>query len=342
MPRIARIAAVQLNAAPAPVRDRLARIEGILHQCAQSGARLVVLPEVFNTGYEYSPQNYMRAESLDGLTAAWMRKMAAHYHIHLAGTFLRIQQNKIFNSMLLVAPDGREWLYNKNYPWMWERAYFQNGTEISVADTDLGKIGMLICWDVAHSNLWRAYSGKIELMLVSSCAPRVLDLELTLPDGVRLLAKNTGPFVQYLKRTSDQTFGVLLRRQSGFLGVPLAIAAGLGKFSSFIPNPSRSLAMLALIYPPLWKYAARVDRVLIETGYFEETYLAGSSGIVLERARSARDGFAISDVALPDSPPQPAGKPPIFGISPFATLLDGIANRFLASEYERQTGKILR
>src|SRR5512147_12741 len=98
MSKSVKIAVVQMKASPAPVKERLAQAENFVVQCVENGARLIVLPEVFNTGYEYSDQNYLQAESFDGLTATWMRKTAALYHVHLAGSFLRRDQNNIFNT----------------------------------------------------------------------------------------------------------------------------------------------------------------------------------------------------------------------------------------------------
>src|SRR5512139_3328185 len=181
MPKSIRIAVVQMDAAPSPVGVRLRRAENFVTQCAHSGAQLVILPEVFNTGYEYSDRNYLQAETFDGPTVAWMKKTAANHHVHLAGSFLRREQDSIFNTLLLLSPDGRQWHYAKNYPWIWERAYFEKGSKITVADTALGRIGFLICWDVAHPKLWQRYAGKIELMLVSSCPPKALDLAIAFP-----------------------------------------------------------------------------------------------------------------------------------------------------------------
>ncbi|MEW6404068.1 MAG: carbon-nitrogen hydrolase family protein [Chloroflexota bacterium] len=342
MPKIIQIAAIQMKATPAPIKERLAKAENFILQCAQAGAQIVVLPEVFNTGYEYCDENYLRAESFHDLTANWMRSTAAHYGVHLAGTFLRREQTSIFNTMLLVAPDGRQWHYDKNYPWVWERAYFQKGTNITVADTPLGKIGFLICFDVAHSDLWRRYAGKVEFMLVSSCPPKALDLSLALPDGKKIMARNTGPLVQYLKRTSDETFGQYVRDQAGFLGVPVVQATSTGNFTSSIPAPKLSLMMLALIYPPVWKYKSRFDQVRMKTGYFNETFIADASGTVLQRVPAEVEGYVLDNVSLPDSPPQPKRKQPSSSISKFAYVLDTMANMMFASEYERKVQEYLR
>jgi predicted amidohydrolase len=337
MSKSVKIAVVQMKASPAPVRERLERAEKFIIGCVESGAQIVVLPEVFNTGYEYSDQNYSQAESFDGLTATWMKQTSARYHVHLAGSFLRREQNAIFNTMLLVAPNGQQWHYDKNYPWLWERAYFQKGTNITVAETEFGKIGFLICWDVAHPNLWQQYSGKVELMIVSSCPPKALDLALVFPDGKRIMSKNTGALTRYMRRTSDKTFGEYLRRQSSFLGVPVAQATSTGIFTSSLPNPKPSLSMLSVVYPPLLKYKSQFGQARMEADYFNETYITDNSGNVLCSVKPDAEGFAVSDVVMPDLLPQPRGKQPAFGIPKPMYLIDSIAETMFASEYNRKT-----
>jgi predicted amidohydrolase len=341
MTKSAKIAVVQMNASPLPVKERLARAENFVVQCIQNGVRLIVLPEVFNTGYEYSDQNYLQAESFDDLTATWMRKTAAHYQVHLAGSFLRREQSEIFNTLLLVAPDGRQWHYDKNYPWIWERAYFQKGTNITVADTELGKIGFLICWDVAHPNLWQHYSGKVDLMIVSSCPPKALDLTLVFPDGKRITGKNTGALTRYAKHTSDKTFGEYLRKQASFLGVPVAHSTSTGIFNSPIPNPKSSLAMLSVIYPPLLKYKSQFDLVRMEANYFNETYITDNSGTILQSVQPETEGVAISDVIMPDLPPQSKGKQPPFGLPKYMYIVDSVAEMMFGSEYNKKRKRYL-
>jgi predicted amidohydrolase len=147
MTRTIKVASIQMDVAPAPLKERLARAERLANEAAQAGAKLIAFPEVFNTGYVYSPENYALAEPLDGPTFTWMRQTAARLNVHLAGSILLRDQTDIYNALLLVSPDGRFWRYNKNYPWGWERAYFRDDHQTVVAHTDLGDIGMLICWD---------------------------------------------------------------------------------------------------------------------------------------------------------------------------------------------------
>jgi predicted amidohydrolase len=119
MPRTVKIAAVQMDANPAPTAERLGRAEQLVVAAAASGAQLTVLPELFNTGYSYSAENHDRVEPLDGPTATWMRYTAARLGIHLAGSLMVLEQGDVFNAMLLFAPDGQMWRYDKSYPWGW-------------------------------------------------------------------------------------------------------------------------------------------------------------------------------------------------------------------------------
>jgi predicted amidohydrolase len=335
MERSIKIAVVQMDAAPATLEEKLDRSGKFVALCAEKGAGLVVLPELFNTGYEYSDRNYQQAESFDGPTSLWIRTTAAQYGLHLAGSFLRREGGQIFNTCLLVAPDGQEWSYDKNYPWMWERAYFQKGINITVADTKLGKIGLLLCWDVAHLNLWRQYAGKVQLMIVCSCPPRALDLTLELPDGQQIMGK-TGALIKYMKSTSDNTFGEYLRRQAAFLRVPVAQSTSTGMFRSSLPVSKLSLTLLSAVYPPLWKHRSQSGPVQIHTEYFNETFIADSRGTVTQAVRPGAEGYALSDVCLPDSPPATDGIQPSFGIPSFTYLFDYLANVIFAAEYKRK------
>ena len=99
--------------------------------------------------------------------------------------------------------------------------------------------------------------------------------------------------------------------------------------------------MLALIRPSLWRHISRLGQARIETDYFNETYISDAYGMVLERVQPEVEGYALSNVTMPDYPPQSKGRQPPFGISKFAYLFDAIANMLLASEYKRKIRKYL-
>lgn len=302
MPSTVRVSAVQMDAAPAPVEARLARAADLIAEAASAGAQLVVLPEVFNTGYEYTDQNYRLPETVNGPTLRWMKAQAAEHRVHLAGTFLLLDVEDVYNSAFLVAPDGRTWRYDKQYPFLWERAYFREGHGITVAETDLGKLGMMICWDSAHSELWERYAGKVDALLVMSCPPKLGTAELVLPDGARVGPLLAGHEESFPGRDMDE--------HAGWLGVPVIHTSGAGRFRSPMPLSLLSMGSLAVLHPELMNRLGEAEAAHIEADYYPETKVIDAHGRVLARVTESGDSYTLADVTLSDTPPQPAGDPP--------------------------------
>ena len=141
--------------------------------------------------------------------------------------------------------------------------------------------------------------------------------------------------MQHVKRTSGGVFSHCLLRQAAYLGAPVVNTTGTGIFSSAVPSPKVSLAAYVLMRPDFWKYIWQVDTVRVEAGYFNETYIADAAGRVLQRVPPEVEAYALAEVVVADTPPQPHGKQPPFGISVFAYLLDAFANAALPKIYRR-------
>lgn len=336
MSRTLNVAAVQMVGNPAPRRERLARAERLIAGAAAAGAQLVVLPEVFNTGYEYSDVNYARAEPLTGRTVTWMRRTAAREDVYLAGTLLLRDVEDIYNALLLVAPEGRIWRYDKHHPWAWERAYFRPGDCLTVAETPLGRFGLLVCWDQAHPQLWARYAGKVDAIIVCSSPPAAHDMTFVLPDGLRLTAGEAGPIPRHMKRTSADAFGACLRRQSAALEVPMVHTTATGTFGSEVPYPRLSLFLYAPTRVDLWRRFLQTDTARVEMAYYDETWVADADGGIISRVPPGAEDYALAEIALPAPSLRPQQPQPTFGISSFAYLFDEAANLLLTPRYRRR------
>ena len=341
MSRSIQIAAVRMDAKPADVEARLERAESLIARAVKQAAQLVVLPEVFNTGYEYSAQNYRLAEPLDGKTLSWMKHITREQGIYLAGSILLRDLDGIYNAMLLVAPDGRLWRYDKSYPWAWERAYFRPRKKpIQVAETDFGKIGMLICWDAAHANLWAQYAGKIDLFVSSSCPPLVHKLNIHMPDGKTVNSAKLGKLLQLAYRDADKTFGEFYLNQARWLGVPSVNATGAGLFQSHFPRPKFTTASFFALRPDLWKYVPQAEKITLSTGYFDNTFIADANGNPLAQTTLDGDDLTVAAVQLADQTPQPHLPQPKFGLSALPYLVDSFVDAALKNYYnQRWQGK---
>ncbi len=311
MTRQVKIAALQMDANPAPTGERLARAERLVTEAAQSGAQLVVLPELFNTGYCYAESNYRRAELPDGPTVTWLRETAARLNVHLAGSLMLLDQREVYNALLLYAPDGRMWRYDKLYPWGWERAYFSQGRGITVADTDLGRIGMMVCWDAAHPELWRRYAGRVDLILTSSCPPDAPNATYHLPDGSRVTMDQVGAVMASLKDSARLVFGEMINEQTAWLRVPAVNTVGTGQLELDVPNGTLLLLAMLPLAPRLIRYLAHGNRLRMSCGLAPGCKVVDATGQPLaELTQEQGEAWALAEVSVPQKRPRPAGAQP--------------------------------
>ncbi|MEP7290036.1 MAG: carbon-nitrogen hydrolase family protein [Chloroflexota bacterium] len=334
MSRTLKIAAIQMDATPSPLDERLNRAVDLIAEAVTSGAQLIVLPELFNTGYEYHERNYDLAERLDGTTVTWMKTQAAQHGIHLAGALLLLDGSDIYNTALLIAPNGQVWRYDKNYPFLWERAFFRAGNHITVADTELGKLGMMICWDAAHPAMWQQYTGQIDAMVVMSCPPKLSSADLVFPDGGRVNVRDLGGLWQGMYTDEEYFPGRDMDEHAAWLGVPVVNTAGGGKFRSKMPLSKLSLFSYLLLRPDLWSKLRDASKVQIEAGYDPQTKVIAANGQVMSRVNSPGDGLVMSEVALADDLPQPQDAQPNMRTSPFTFFgVDTFGSTLMAFVY---------
>jgi predicted amidohydrolase len=315
----------------------LERAEALVTQAAAQGAQIAVLPEVFNTGYEYHDRNYKLAEPQDGPTLAWMKSAARKHNLYLAGSLLLHEADEIYNAMHLISPAGKTWRYDKSCPWGWERAYFRPRQDhMAPAETELGKIGMLICWDTGHPRLWAAYAGRVDLMLVSSCPPLEHTVTHRFPDGKTARASDLGPILSLLYRNADQIFSDFFLQQSAWLGVPAVNTTGAGTFQSGLPRPKLSYAVLLAARPDLWKYVSQAEKIVQTCGYFDQTFIADARGQVRSRTHLNGDDVAVAEVELADQTPIPQMSQPKIDLSPLTYRADELVNALLVGYYNQR------
>jgi predicted amidohydrolase len=120
-------------------------------EAAAQGSRLVVFPECMNTGYLFdSPAHCLQlAEPLDGRYVQAMSDLARKHDLFLASGFTERVGDRAFNSGLLVDRRGELILrYQKQFLATHDQNWFEVGTLGNpVVETELGKIGLLICFD---------------------------------------------------------------------------------------------------------------------------------------------------------------------------------------------------
>src|SRR5215471_14413053 len=120
-------------------------------RAAGAGARLVVLPELVNSGYVFEGPSEARelAEPVTGPTVADWTTLARERDLVIVGGFCELDDAGVVrNSSVLIDASGPRAVYRKAHLWADEQDCFVPGSEAPpVVDTALGRIGLLICYD---------------------------------------------------------------------------------------------------------------------------------------------------------------------------------------------------
>jgi predicted amidohydrolase len=328
MSRQIKLAVLQMDATPAPTDDRLNRATKLVESVAQTGANLIVLPELFNTGYTYDDSNYAVAETMNDATVTWMSDTARQHEVYLVGSLLLRDHDHVYNSALLFAPDGKMWRYDKQYPFLWERAFFREGKGIMIADTELGQLGLMICWDSAHPELWSRYAGMVDAMVIISCPPMISQSTYVFPDGKRL------PMATQSKHFADGG----IQAQAKWMQVPVVHSSGHGNFSTPIPVPEPTVAFSAIQQPgEFMEMLKQAPDVMLEAKFGYHTQVIDADGKVLARVTQDGDAFTVATIDLADEKYQPDSEQPVFDVTPQDYVaIDVLSDMLYAPVYQRQ------
>lgn len=147
MPRI-RIAYVQGQPKFGRTEDNL---EDGLALAATVDADLVVLPELWSSGYVFSSHAEVAQLAEDakrGATAQALRWAARHERRHYVAGFPEVARGRYYNSAMLVGPTGVKAVYRKLHLFEREREWFSPGNRrLAVHRVGSARIGLMICFD---------------------------------------------------------------------------------------------------------------------------------------------------------------------------------------------------
>jgi N-carbamoylputrescine amidase len=184
--RIVKVALVQMRCDQTPALNLAHAIEQIA-RAAASGARLVILPELFIGPYFCQRKDdhsaFGLAESIPGPTTTALAQAARTHRVVLVGgsIFEKAAAGRYFNTRPVLDPDGSlVGTYRKTHipedPLYHEQHYFTPGdTGIRVFDTAVGRLAPLICYDQWYPEAARIAVLQGAEMLVYPTAIGVID-----------------------------------------------------------------------------------------------------------------------------------------------------------------------
>ena len=178
------VAGIQMAIEPYKVDKNIEKAVAWLEKAIKTThAELVVFPESITTGFFSGMSVEKLWESMDsipGKTTEKICKAAKNLGVHVVfPTYERGEEkNKIYNSAALISSKGEVLgVYRKTHPFPKEKAWTTAGHETPVWETEIGKIGIVICYDGDFPELSRVIAMKgAEILARPSAFLRSFDI----------------------------------------------------------------------------------------------------------------------------------------------------------------------
>ncbi len=158
---------IQFNVSMGDVDANMEKALSYIDMLAEQGACLAVLPEMFSCGFDnerLKEHAGKTAQAIDALSA-----VARRHNMVVAGSFPEFAGENVYNTLYVIDGDGT---VNDGYRKLHlfrltdEHRYFSPGSKIVTADTAIGRIGLLICYDLRFPELARAIALAAARILI--------------------------------------------------------------------------------------------------------------------------------------------------------------------------------
>ena len=160
-------AAIQFDVQNGAVEENCSRVFGEIRQAARHGANLIVLPELWSTGYAAGKLHLLAASSPDVL--AETARIAEQHSVVIICPILALEEGHLYNAAYVIDADGKvSGTYRKIhlFPPTQEDLYFHPGREPLVCRTALVKIGVLMGHDLRFPVLCRSLAVQQAKVIV--------------------------------------------------------------------------------------------------------------------------------------------------------------------------------
>jgi predicted amidohydrolase len=158
-----RVAVAQMEPKLAEKERNLDACFACLEEAAAAGAELLVLPEMAIPGYMFdsAEEALPYAEEIPGPSTEAFERECRRLGMHAVCGLLERDGDTLYNAAILVGPDGLIGSYRKTHlPFLGVDRFVVPGDELNVYDTPLGRIGVIICYDLRFPEVTRTLALK--------------------------------------------------------------------------------------------------------------------------------------------------------------------------------------
>ncbi len=144
------------------------RLAPMIAAAAAQGARLVVLTEMFSTGFSMDTKKI--AEPVDGPSTRFLVEQAQQHNVWVCGSLPErpVEQALPYNQFVLAAPDGTTHRYAKIHPFSYarEQERFAAGSKFMTVDVDGVRVSLFVCYDLRFADEFWALAHDTDCYLV--------------------------------------------------------------------------------------------------------------------------------------------------------------------------------
>lgn len=185
------------------------RMKSFVETEAKQGAELIVLPELVNTGYispvgvgqpvgfedmdftQFASRFWRAAEPIPGPTTEALSEVTRRYGVYVVLGMAQhhpVIRGTLYNSGVLIGPRGVIGVHHKMHIPLEEKHFFYPGNTSEVFQTELGNIGIVICYDARFPELSRVLTLKgAEIICNMLVIPLTTGLKIVVPDAENYL-----------------------------------------------------------------------------------------------------------------------------------------------------------
>jgi len=155
MSRTVKAAAVQFNISLGEIEPNLAHVRQELQRLAGEGIQLVLLPEMWATGFAYKQLNELAQRT--GELVYELAALSLRYGMVIVGSLPEPHDNKVYNTAYVLDRGELKGKYRKMHLFslMQEDRSFDSGDSWLLVETSVARIGVFICYDLRFPELAR-------------------------------------------------------------------------------------------------------------------------------------------------------------------------------------------
>lgn len=141
---------IQIHSVPSEIEKNVKRGIEMFHKAVEGGSELIAFPELWTCGYYLETDGFLAAVRENDRILETFQRLAKETHTVVLLPLPQKIEEKLFIGLYVIESNGeiiKE--YQKSFLWGREQQYFTPGKrEYEPVETSVGKLGVLICYDI--------------------------------------------------------------------------------------------------------------------------------------------------------------------------------------------------